>query len=119
MSAKTLIYGLLVGASMLCTAAPTKIGPEKCKMCHKVQFDSWSISKHAKATPVLDCEGCHGAGSDYKTAPVMKDMAAAMKAGLIMLTKADCAKCHGKGKVPAMTDANFAKVHAHKAKKAK
>lgn len=116
MSAKTLLFGLLVSASMLSTAAPTNVGPEKCKMCHKVQFDSWSASKHAKATPILDCEGCHGAGSDYKAAPVMKDMAAAMKAGLIMPTLAKCAKCHGTGNVPAMTDANFAKVHAHKAK---
>jgi hypothetical protein len=117
MTTKTLLFGLLVSASMLATAAPTNIGPEKCKMCHKVQFDSWSASKHAKATPVLDCEGCHGAGSDYKGMAVMKDKAASKKAGLLEPTKADCAKCHGKGKVPAMTDENFKKVHAHKAGK--
>lgn len=116
MPGKTLLFGLLVGTSMLSTAAPTHIGPEKCKMCHKVQFDSWTAHKHAKATPVLDCEGCHGAGSDYKTMPIMKDKAAAKKAGLIMPTKADCAKCHGKGTVSAMTDVLFAKVHAHKPK---
>ena len=116
MTTKTLLFSLLVSASMLSTAAPTKIGPEKCKMCHKVQFDSWTAHKHAKATPVLDCEGCHGAGSDYKAMSVMKDKAAAKTAGLIMPTKADCANCHGKGTVPAMTDALFAKVHAHKAK---
>ena len=47
---------------------------------------------------------------------VMKDVAAAKAAGLIIPTKTDCAKCHGKGKVPAMSDALFAEVHAHKAK---
>lgn len=102
--------------STLAFAVPTRIGPDKCKMCHKLQFESWSASKHAKAVPPVECETCHGPGSDYKTIPVMKNLEAAKKAGLIMPTKTDCAKCHGKGKVPAMTAELFAKVHAHKAK---
>jgi hypothetical protein len=102
--------------SALAWAAPTRVGAEKCKMCHKIQFDSWTASKHAKLSPVQDCESCHGPGSEYKTIAVMKNLEAAKKAGLLVPTKADCAKCHGKGKVPAMTDALFVKVHAHKAK---
>lgn len=117
MAHKNLIaFALVAVASTLAWAVPTKIGADKCKMCHKLQFDSWSTSQHAKATPPVDCETCHGAGSDYKVISVMKNLDAAKKAGLILPTKTDCAKCHGKGKVPAMTADLFAKVHAHKAK---
>ncbi len=101
---------------VMSASAATKVGAEKCKMCHKLQYDSWAASKHAAQNPKVDCETCHGPGSDYSKMSVMKNPAAAKAAGLIMPTMADCAKCHGKGKVPAMTPALFAKVHAHKAK---
>ncbi len=113
------IFGLIIAVAMLfvlTASAAEKVGADKCKMCHKVQYDSWAASKHATATPAVDCEHCHGPGSEYKTMAIMKDKAAAVKAGLILPTKANCAECHGKGKVPAMTDELFAKVHAHKAK---
>jgi hypothetical protein len=97
-------------------SAATAVGAEKCKMCHKVQYESWAASKHAAQSPKVDCESCHGPGSDYMKISVMKDPAAAKAAGLILPTKADCGKCHGKGKVPAITDETFAKVHEHKAK---
>ncbi|OYW05246.1 MAG: hypothetical protein B7X11_02095 [Acidobacteria bacterium 37-65-4] len=117
---KALIVVLALAVAMFfvlsVTAAPTAVGAEKCKMCHKVQYESWAASKHAAASPKVECETCHGPGSDYNKMSVMKDAAAAKAAGLILPTKADCAKCHGKDKVPAMTDALFAKVHAHKAK---
>jgi len=120
MSKKTLvIIGLTIAVAMLfifTASAADKVGVNKCKMCHKIQYDSWAASKHAAQTPAVECETCHGPGSAYCTMAVMKDPAAAKAAGLIMPTKADCAKCHGQGKVPAMTDAMFASVHAHKAK---
>ncbi len=54
------ILVLVVAVAMLfvfsATAAPTKVGADKCKMCHKVQYDSWAASKHAAATPQVDCE---------------------------------------------------------------
>ena len=85
------------------------VGPEKCMMCHRLQYTSWSASKHkAKG---LDCEGCHGNGGDYKTIPVMKDLVVAKKAGLIIPTLVFCKKCH------ADADASFVPTaHAHKAK---
>lgn len=86
-----------------------KVGPEKCMMCHRVQYASWKESKHnAKG---LDCEGCHGNGGDYKTMPVMKDRAAAVKAGLILPGLVFCKKCHVKADASML-----ALVHAHKAK---
>jgi hypothetical protein len=75
------------------------VGAEKCKMCHKAQFESWSKTPHAKAFDALkpeeqkkaectvchitgataekvelngvQCEACHGAGADYKKPTIM------------------------------------------------
>lgn len=92
------------------------VGADKCaKICHKVQYKSWEASKHAKATPKVECETCHGNGADYKKLKVMKDLEAAKAAGLIIPDKATCtAKCH---KAADITDEKFANVHEHKAKK--
>ncbi|HET8538824.1 MAG TPA: hypothetical protein VFL83_03015 [Anaeromyxobacter sp.] len=91
-------------------SAHAKVGSEKCKVCHRLQYDSWAASKHeAKA---LDCEGCHGNGADYWPASVMRDRAKAKAAGLVTPDQASCRRCHG-----AKTDAAlYAKVHAHKAR---
>ena len=97
-------------------AAPTVVGADKCaKMCHKVQYESWLQSKHAKAEKKTECEACHGAGSDYMKMSVMKDPAAAKAAGLTAKPdKATCtATCH---KAADITPEKIATVHAHKAK---
>jgi nitrate/TMAO reductase-like tetraheme cytochrome c subunit len=96
------------------------IGAAKCKFCHKVQYNSWLETKHAKAfellqpdeqsreeclgchatgssadLPGVQCEACHGAGSDYKSMKVMKDRDAAVAAGLVVPTKdGTCVPCH-------------------------
>lgn len=97
----------------------TYIGASKCKMCHKVQFASWSETPHAKALdklkpeeqakaeclkchatgdsaemPGVQCESCHGAGSGYKSMKIMKDTAAATAAGLVKPEEALCVSCH-------------------------
>jgi Doubled CXXCH motif (Paired_CXXCH_1) len=92
------------------------VGADKCaKVCHKIQFQSWSESAHAKAaTKGAECETCHGPGFGYMTMSIMKDPAKAKVAGLIAKPeKASCAKCHKRGEI---TDANMATVHAHKPK---
>ena len=131
------ILGLGVLAA---SAAPTYIGAEKCKMCHKVQYDSWAQTKHAKATESakaskewkfeaacltchatnkdeamagVQCEACHGAGSDYKTLSVMKDLAKAKAAGLVVPTQETCNGCHD-GKDHHKKQAFTRDVHAHK-----
>lgn len=87
----------------------TAVGAEKCRMCHRVQYDSWSVTAHAKKG--LDCEGCHGDGADYKTLPVMKNLAAAKAAGLVIPGVDFCRKCHG-----MKADASLLpRAHAHKA----
>ncbi len=129
-----------VGA-LAANAAPTYIGAEKCKMCHKVQYDSWAQSKHAKATENaqksanpkfeaacltchatnkdaalagVQCEACHGPGSDYKSLSVMKDAAKAKAAGLVIPSQATCDSCHD-GKDHHKKQAFTKDVHAHKA----
>lgn len=89
----------------------TRIGAEKCKTCHKVQFASWAAGPHAKRTPPLDCEHCHGPGSEYKALAVMKDPEKAKAAGLVMPTATFCARCHTSG----WKDDMLRKAHAHKA----
>jgi hypothetical protein len=94
------------------------VGAAKCKMCHKVEFDSWSKTKHATAEPKAECETCHGNGADYIKMSVMKDPAAAKAAGLIAKPeKASCtAKCH---KAAEFKDEMMTKVHDKKAPAAK
>ncbi len=133
---------LIAAIASLASAAPTYIGVDKCKLCHKIQFDSWAKTKHARAfdslkpedrakkeciechttagkaeLPGVQCEACHGPGSDYKAISVMKDKAKAIAAGLKIPTEKDCVMCHNK-KSPTFKGFNFAdavkQVHAHK-----
>jgi len=87
-----------------------RIGVDKCRVCHKVQHASWAASGHAKRTPPLDCEGCHGPGSEYKALAVMKDPKKARAAGLVDPDAAYCGKCHKGPWDPAL----LRKAHAHK-----
>jgi hypothetical protein len=71
-------FGLRSGAIAVAAtrAGLTRIGAEKCKICHKVQFASWVETAHAKRTPPLDRESCHGPGSEYKSLAVPSARAA-------------------------------------------
>src|SRR5512143_578016 len=92
-------------------AGLTRIGAEKCKICHKVQFASWAETAHAKRTPPLDCENCHGPGSEYKSLEIMKNPEKAKSAGLVIPTANFCGNCHKRG----WKDDMLRKAHAHKA----
>jgi len=107
---------VLVVAVLPAAAEHAAIGSAKCKMCHKVEFDSWAKTKHATTEPKAECETCHGNGGDYFKMSVMKDPAAAKAAGLIAKPeKASCtAKCH---KAAEFKDEMLAKVHDKKAAK--
>lgn len=111
---------VLAVAALPSAAAPTAVGSAKCKMCHKVEFDSWAKTKHATTEPKAECETCHGNGSDYMKMGKAKkaDPAKAKAAGLIVKPeKASCtAKCH---KAAEFKDEMLAKVHDKKAAAAK
>jgi len=91
-------------------AGLNRIGSDKCKLCHKVQFASWAETAHARREPPLDCEGCHGPGSEYKTVAVMKDPQKARAAGLVIPERSFCSQCHRSG----WTDELLKQAHAHK-----
>lgn len=101
------------GGEVMVTATKpglTRLGAAKCQPCHRVQFTSWAETAHAQRTPPLDCEACHGPGSEYKTMAIMKEPVQARSAGLVMPGKEFCATCH-KG---AWSDDLLRQVHAHK-----
>ena len=87
----------------------SRVGSDKCDMCHEVQYASWATSAHAARKPPLDCEGCHGPGSGYKTIAIMQDPAKARAAGLVMPERSFCSQCHLKG----VTDDLLKRAHAH------
>jgi hypothetical protein len=87
----------------------SRVGNDNCETCHDVQFASWSESAHAARKPPLDCESCHGPGSEYSKNAVMKDPAKARAAGLVIPDRAFCSNCHTKG----VTDEFLRKAHAH------
>lgn len=118
---KVFLFVVLVTAAVLpaALADPSFIGASKCKMCHKTEYASWETMKHAQAFELLEeadrskeeclnchatdssaempgvqCEACHGPGSDYKSLKVMKDKEASLAAGLIMPEAAVCESCH-------------------------
>ena len=104
----------VVAPALIASAADhPAVGTAKCKMCHKVEFDSWAKTKHATAKPVVDCEACHGNGGDYWKMPVMKDPVKSKDAGLIAKPdKASCtATCH---KAAEIKDTMLAQVHDKK-----
>lgn len=148
-----LVIALFIGGSLIAAdpekpadkpAATTKaavkyeyVGKDKCKLCHKVEHDSWLTTVHAKAWDSLkpeeqkndscsvchstgkdaagalitgvQCESCHGPGSVYKSQKIMKDKKAALAAGLIEPTKEVCVKCHNE-KSPTFKGFEFEKA---------
>ena len=149
----------LIAGSAMTQEKPkaTFVGDAKCKMCHKDNHASWLETKHAKAFSLLkpeeqkkpecvkchmtgttaenvtlegvQCEACHGAGSEYKKPTIMSkakyaaDKVAARKvaieAGLVVPTAEVCTKCHTKEGNPNFKEFDFAKskgsVHPAKA----
>jgi nitrate/TMAO reductase-like tetraheme cytochrome c subunit len=111
----------VLASPVLLFADATYIGAGKCKLCHKVQYASWQELKHAGAfdllpaeeqanpeclschatgasaeLPGVQCEACHGPGSEYNSIKVMKDRDASLSAGLELPGEATCKGCHEK-----------------------
>jgi hypothetical protein len=76
---------------------PANESPE-CLKCHvpTTGVDKSLLTSSYDTKDGVQCETCHGPGSDYKSITVMKDSTKAMAAGLI-IAKDDpklCVKCH-------------------------
>ncbi len=106
------------------------IGAKKCMMCHKRDGvgSSWLETKHANALSVLkpadrekgsclechatgttpagkllpdvQCEACHGPGSEYRDLNTMKNRELAVKRGLIPGDEETCLRCHSIERAP-------------------
>jgi excinuclease UvrABC ATPase subunit len=70
----------------------------ECLKCHASGYniDASLIGKKFKVEDGVQCETCHGAGSDYKDMKVMKDKELSIKNGLVVHEKLDafCTGCH-------------------------
>jgi hypothetical protein len=77
-----------------------KLGAENqkndaCLGCHVTgKGKAMAAGKTAADLQGVQCEACHGAGSEYKSLTVMKDKAASAAKGLITPNEKVCAGCH-------------------------
>ena len=67
-----------------------------CLGCHATAFDTegWEREPTFFLEDGVQCEACHGPGSEYMTAEVMRDRQKAMMNGLRMPGERDCMMCH-------------------------
>ena len=67
-----------------------------CLGCHATGADAepWEKDPTFYVQDGVQCEKCHGPGSEYSDAKVMMDPKAAMMAGLKMPSREDCMSCH-------------------------
>lgn len=67
-----------------------------CLGCHATAADTekWEKDPGFHVEDGVQCEKCHGPGSEYMDEKVMRDPEAARRAGLRRFTKRDCAVCH-------------------------
>ena len=73
---------------------------KECLACHVTGYDAPADLKDVSLTMAegVSCEACHGAGSEYKSLKVMKEVTAGTTkgaaVGLITPDKTVCVKCH-------------------------
>ena len=67
-----------------------------CLGCHATgaEVEDWEREDGFRIEDGVQCEKCHGAGSEYMDAEVMKNPDAAMRAGLRKIRLSDCQMCH-------------------------
>lgn len=67
-----------------------------CLGCHATASDEedWRRDEAFRLEDGMQCEMCHGPGSEYATKDIMKNPEQAMRHGLLMPTKDDCLRCH-------------------------
>jgi len=67
-----------------------------CLGCHATaaETEDWERDPTFFLQDGVQCERCHGPGSEYMSEQVMRDREAAVKAGLRISPKDECMKCH-------------------------
>jgi hypothetical protein len=84
---------------------------EACLKCHATGFnvDATLLGKKFNVEQGVQCETCHGPGSDYKSKKIMKDREKAVANGLILYENPEelCISCHNT-ESPTYVDFNYA-----------
>ena len=84
---------------------------EDCLKCHSSGYnvDASLIGKNFKVEQGVQCETCHGPGSDYKSKKIMKDTEQSVANGLMLYENPEelCITCHNADS-PTMVEFNFA-----------
>ena len=85
----------LAKAKTLGVEDPTK--SDKCLSCHAPEFDKKDLfQKNFNIDEGVQCESCHGPGSEYKSKKIMKDRDTAIANGLLVPDEKTCLNCHKK-----------------------
>lgn len=88
---------------------------EECLKCHAVGYnvDASLLGKKFKVEDGVQCEACHGPGSDYKKKKIMEDREKAVANGLIVYENIEelCINCHN-AESPTYVDFNFEESYA-------
>lgn len=102
---------------MTAASPATYVGAAACKLCHRAIYESWAATPHARVASLspevtreatcdachvtvpggperVECEACHGPGSNYWPAEVMIDPEKASMAGLVRPDESVCRRCH-------------------------
>lgn len=66
----------------------------KCLKCHSTAAAHPDQVASIKVEEGVSCESCHGPGSVYKSAGIMKNRKLALSKGMILPTEEVCRKCH-------------------------
>lgn len=84
----------------------------KCLKCHSTAAAvDQSLIATIKVEEGVSCESCHGPGSIYKSASIMKNQKLALSKGMTLPTEEVCRKCHNE-KSPTFKGFNFAEYSA-------
>ena len=68
---------------------------QKCLKCHSTYHAApENLRNGITENEGVSCEGCHGAGSNYRGSAVMRNRNIAVRQGLVLQTEELCLKCH-------------------------
>lgn len=117
------------------------VGSERCKICHKEEYEKFSKTKHKDTSKSLKedekknreclmchsmdkegkymeigCEACHGAGKYYSQSYIMKDKELSRLIGLKKPDEESCKRCHTQDspKINKMNIKDGLKIIEHK-----
>ena len=114
-------YTTLAGAKAQTIAKGMGIAdPQKSEKCLRCHSTAATLKPEQILNPMpieegISCEGCHGAGSNYKKLDIMSNYELAKSKGLIDLKKPEvrktfCGQCHNKETpAPVYKEINFVK----------